>query len=912
MTRGRKLRALYLAAIVLFSVLAPATAPVAAAGNNSVSGTVTAAGNMAPIGGATVVAESGGTTVDSATAAGDGTYSLDLPTNLYNITYDADGYVANETSTYVSSSKTIDVALERGGTVTGTVTDASDGSPVAGATVEVESETAPKEWTTTTDGSGHYSVDVPGGKHEVIADSAGYAANTSNTVSVTVGGTTTRDVSIQPAGTISGTVKNASGDGLSRARVEVTGDSGNFYSTTTDANGAYTIEVPAGSYEVVADNESYAPKIVDGVGVTVGGTTSRDLTLDDAAVISGTVTDGNGNPVGRGEASVIAYDSSFQVVEFASTDAQGRYEVEVATGTYTVRADPQSPLDATYMKTEETGVSATSGQTTTRDVTLETGATITGTVTDDGGSAVADAEVVVHDDGYQTYRSTRTDGSGAYSVKVPAGTYTVRADKAGYARETVETTVGAGGATTQDLALGQPAVISGTVTDASNNPVTDASVVLEGGGSYYFARVDGSGGYSIDVPAGDYSVTAFNDSAMGAGGHLEGVQPGSTYTADVALKDPTIHYSDVEHVGGTPPNMNKVDVKTDVMGGMMMVQLTDGAGMAGMPQDLSDSNVDDTTEFEITITVEDYDPNSLLWGVRDVNWSTSPNGTIAGATDITIRTKTVNLQGINGNGLPVGPTTDYESVSWPTGQNDKADLGWNNTVYFGVFDMSNVPAEVAGDAENMTISTNAQTFSKPQLTDQGLKVYVAGPHVTTYGAEHDGFYDAFIPDDQLAAWGVDDPSTDLNALYKGDSSNFEVEETDDGAWIRLDISYSDGTVEIAPETGGGSGGGGGDIVSSGGGDGSDDAENTVTTTPVETTVGSATPDVASDTDTSPSTDRGDDGAGTTDDSATVSLRATSTPAAGGTTTAPGGQPGFGLAVALVALTLLAVAGRRRT
>ena len=777
-------------------------------------------------------------------------------------------------------------------TIDGTVTNSSDSSAVAGATVSVFDDSS--FYSDTTDGSGNFAVDVPDGTYTVRVDPDGYVANQTEGVQVTGGVTLTTDLAVEPAGTLNGTVTNDSGSPVAGATVSATDSGNNYYSTTADGSGEYELEVPAGTYTVEADNESYAPTSVDGVGAVVGENTTTAITLNDAAIVSGTVTDGSGNPVSG--ATLATYNSDFEGYQTTQSDAQGNYEFEVSNGTYVVEASASGYADA-----EESGVSATEGQTTTVDVSLGEAATIGGTVTDGDGNPVASAQVVVHDDGYQVYETATTDAQGKYSIDVPAGTYTVRADKDGYARASAEVDGTAGQTTAQDLALGVPAVITGTVTDSNSNPVQGAFVLVDGGGSYYYNTTNATGGYRVDVPAGDYSVTAFNGSEMGTGSYLEGATAGNTYTVDVGMVNPTIHYTNVTHVGGTSPDMGKISVNARVMGGMMMVQLVDGTPN-GMPHDLSDSGVDDTTEFEIKITVEDYDPNTLLWGVRDVNWTTSPNGSNAGATDITVRTKAVNLQGINqnenGGDLPVGPTSNYESVVWPTGSDDKADLGWNETVYFGIFDMSNVPSEVAGDAENMTIATNAQTFSRPQITDQGLKVYVAGPHLTTYGAEHDGFYDAFIPNAQLDSWGVDDPSADLNALYKGDSSNFQVEETDDGAWIRLDISYSDGTVEIEPDTGGGSGGGSGGSYSGS----SDDSETPTPTTSTPTETETATP-----TTTTPPTAADGGGAAATEATVTPSPDpATTAPVE---TTAAPGQPGFGVVVALVALVVVLL--RRR-
>lgn len=793
MSSQRKIRALYLSTIVLLSLASPVVSPVAgAAGNNTVSGTVTDAGNTAISGASVVVTNtSSGSSQTSTTTAGDGSYSVDLPDGSYKFTFDASGYLPSSITDSITGSTTIDGSLTEAGTLAGVVTNRSSGTAISGATVQVYNNSLGVFKTTTTDGSGQYSIDVQGGTYTVDVDTSNYVRNVTRGVGVTVGSTTTRDVSLEPAGTISGTVTNGSGGAIQSATITVQDGSGNFYTTSSGQSGSYAIEVPQGSYTVKADNDSYAPSSINAVSVSVGLTTTQDFTLKDAAIISGTITDQNGNSISG--ATVSAWDSNFENFQQTTTDNQGNYELEVSNGSYTVEASKSG-----YASTQKTGVQAIEGQTTTQDIQFQQAATVTGTVTDSQGNALGSTKVVVHDSGYQTYQATQTNAQGQYSIQVQEGNYTIRAEKDGYAREETQVDLTAGQTSTNDFSLGTPAEIKGTVTDSNGNPEPNVFVLIDDGDSYFTDQTNQQGDYSIDVPVGNYSITAFKDSigAMGSGGTLESVETGKTYTVDIGLQNPSITNTAVTHIGGTQPNMGAIDVNARVMGGMMMVQLVDGQ-VNGMPHDLSDSGVDRSTKFEITVTVEDYDPNTMLWGVRDVSWSTSPNSSNPQATDITIQTKAVNLQGINGQ--QVGPVNDYESISWPSGNKDKADLGWNNTVYFGLFDMANVPSEVAGNVENMTIATNAQTFSRPQVTDNGLKVYVAGPHLRTNGVKHNGFYNAFIPNDQLDAWGVDDPEADLNALYKGDSSNFNVEETSDGAWIKLDISYSDGTVELEPD-----------------------------------------------------------------------------------------------------------------
>jgi TonB-linked SusC/RagA family outer membrane protein len=81
------------------------------------------------------------------------------------------------------------------GTITGTVTDADDGEPLPGATVQIQELGIGAA----TDADGQYTLEeVPGGTQEVQVSFVGYLAQTIE-VTVTPGETVTRDVSLRPS-----------------------------------------------------------------------------------------------------------------------------------------------------------------------------------------------------------------------------------------------------------------------------------------------------------------------------------------------------------------------------------------------------------------------------------------------------------------------------------------------------------------------------------------------------------------------------------------------------------------------------------------------------------------------------------------------------------------------------------------
>jgi hypothetical protein len=135
------------------------------------------------------------------------------------------------------------------GTLNGTVTNASNGSPIAGASVHA---TGPFDRTTITDASGNYSMTLPVGNYSVSAGFFGFLTQTAS-VTITEGQATTHNFPLQPAPShaVSGHVRDSGGNALANAKVEILNTP--IAPATTDANGAYSFpSVPEGTYDVRA------------------------------------------------------------------------------------------------------------------------------------------------------------------------------------------------------------------------------------------------------------------------------------------------------------------------------------------------------------------------------------------------------------------------------------------------------------------------------------------------------------------------------------------------------------------------------------------------------------------------------------------------------------------------------------
>ncbi|WP_430505731.1 carboxypeptidase regulatory-like domain-containing protein [Haloparvum sp. PAK95] len=757
-----------------------------------------------------VTAENGGEVLNVSFASGDqpvltGDETVAVNTTGNNITnpstagtYEASVELYNRTE-FASGTTSFEVVS---GEFTGTVFNASDGSVLDGATVYVLNGSE-FVTSTTTNGTGEYALELAPGTYDVVIDRKHYESEYFPDLEINASETKEINASLDPTGTLNGTVTNASdGSQISGANVSIKNStSGAFYRNTTDNNGDYNETVAAGTYEVVVDADGYVSNTTTNVSVGVNETATFDVELTPAATLNGTVVnESDGTPIEG--VSVLAIDpDDGSIVTSSETGSAGEYQLDVPPGTYDVVAtDPKSRYEDSF----EVDVDV-SGEGAQLDLAMaeapETG-TITGRVVDDDGNGVANARVEAIDSTYTYFNSTTTEEDGTFTLKVPAGTYEVSADAEGYA-EGIDTnvTVDGNADTTAAIELAEPAYINGTVTNASG-PVERAFVVAEGDGRMLYDVTDSDGNYNVTVPPGNYSVTVFEQGATASTEFVD-LTAGDRSQADFELKATEVTHSSVETSNSGVDTAN-LSMTADVRAGMMHVQLLNESSSTprGYPNDLEGLGVDRDTEFVINITVTNYTPNSLLWGARGVEWETTQNETNQNATDITIRTKAVNLQAITNKSTPVGPlmTQDPSEVQWPSGADDRADLGWNRTVYFGLFDMSTAPKEVRDRFDGMTVTTNAQTFSPPRIENGSLRVWVAGPGTTVNGNQNDGFYRAFIPDAQLNEWNIDDPETELTARYKGEKSDFSVNETSEGAWIELkNLSYSAGVVEVVAD-----------------------------------------------------------------------------------------------------------------
>ena len=385
---------------------------------------------------------------------------------------------------------TAPVANAAAGSISGTVTAAGTGTPLAGMTVVAFcNEDGDWYWCddTISGPGGAYSFDLPADTYHVGAYSEDnrYAATF-------FGGTDEVNAAdlVPPVGDVdlvmapNAAVKGRVGTGLLNAAVpdaevclyqQVTYDGDTWWDcagwATTGSNGTYTVYAAPGTYRVgfsVPDNhlrEVYyanASTVETGTNVVVtsAGRTGINVKMVPNAKVTGKVTaEVGGAAIAKAQVTAyqqVQYDGTaeWEPTRGATADDNGNYDLYLAPGTYRIQFDnactDDVPCSAVYKPefwnnkdTVETATDVTvpnSGTVTGISGALSKNARITGAVTaEDGGAAIAHAEVAAWKKVTEVYEGETytywepvawadADDAGAYTLYVPTGSYRVSFD----------------------------------------------------------------------------------------------------------------------------------------------------------------------------------------------------------------------------------------------------------------------------------------------------------------------------------------------------------------------------------------------------------------------------------------------------------------------------------------------------
>jgi carboxypeptidase family protein len=461
----------------------------------------------------------------------------------------------------------INFALPKGGFVTGTITNSSTSAVVSGASVSIFNTSGNNVAFASTNGSGVYTTSgLPDGTYFARAqvfsgpslvpqlfDSIpclSCSVTSGTPITVTAPSGSTANFAMQPAGTITGTIKDASTTlPLSNVSVQIYPASGGFSAlafTNTNSSGVFSAGgLATGSYLVRAFGSFGSPYIsrvylsgatgggfdcvncdITGgslVSVTAGTTTPAiDMSLTKGGTITGSVSDdATTSPLNNVSITVLNTGGGF--VTGGSTNSSGVYTVGgLLPGTYYVRTNSSPSLPyipeiyagggTTHVICNFCSVASgtpltvsTSGTVSGINFKLRLGVSISGTVTDNAAtpSPLQNISVTAFDGGGAFLGGTSTNSAGQYTLAgLTPGVYFLKA-------------FGNAGLMDQ-LYLNIPcqncSANGGTPIDLTAGSKTGVNFALAAGGRISGKIFDNNGVGLGSTSSGGVGVTIFNES----------------------------------------------------------------------------------------------------------------------------------------------------------------------------------------------------------------------------------------------------------------------------------------------------------------------------------------------------------------------------------------------------------------
>lgn len=283
-------------------------------------------------------------------------------------------------------------------------------------------------------------------------------------------------------GAITGHVMK-SGDNTAIAHAVVVAQKGTdvFLSTSTDANGMYSLQgLMAGTYQVSAIASGYASASVGNVTVTAGGTTTLDFLLNVAPAPT-TAGSMNGQVLTTGglaisDASVLLVQDA--MVKYATqADTNGLYLFStVAVGSYTAIIFAPEHRPMTQANITIAANTATTVNFTLTPVPLPGMGSIAGKITKAANGDTLAAAQVAATLGSEVVATATSDPNGNYALnRLATGAYSLRVTAAGYQTTTLgDVQVSANTTTTANFALALLPPPPAPQTDALTGKVVDA------------------------------------------------------------------------------------------------------------------------------------------------------------------------------------------------------------------------------------------------------------------------------------------------------------------------------------------------------------------------------------------------------------------------------------------------------
>ncbi|MDD5110053.1 MAG: Ig-like domain-containing protein [Patescibacteria group bacterium] len=385
-----------------------------------------------------------------------------------------------------------------------------------------------------TDASGNFTLYVNNGTWKLRGFAPGYGELAALTVTISSASLTGQNLQATTAtfGTVSGQVTQG-GAGVAGVFVGIHGASGGN-STVTDASGNYELKNIEGTgYTIEGFLQGSGPtSVISNVTVTAGATLSgQDLTIGQTGTLAVTIS-------GVTDAFVEAFDSSGRGNR-TGANASGVYSITLPAGTYTVKAGSPSlgPIGS------QTNVVIAASQTVAVTFTPPATYAVSGTVQSATAVCANQASVLISSASTGRMTVTTTDASGAFSVNLPNGTYSIGAGKPGCVDSAAAGSITVASAAlrtgTNRTLVVTDATVSGAVTLSGSNVTVDTKVIAKSSdGRYVFTDVGTSAtvgnNYTLNLTAGTWTVSARSDGYASSESSVTVVSGGSG-TANLTL-----------------------------------------------------------------------------------------------------------------------------------------------------------------------------------------------------------------------------------------------------------------------------------------------------------------------------------------------------------------------------------------
>ncbi|PUA35366.1 hypothetical protein C8Z91_30995 [Paenibacillus elgii] len=430
------------------------------------------------------------------------TYAFLLTPGTYIVKASAGAYagISQPVTLAAGKNESVEVVLGKAGTLSGKVaypnsrpqTSFEDISiTVQDKNGQVVDKLAPLQ-------AGSYETLLPVGNYRV-ATAAGDSVAVKENLSILEGQTSTYDPTINPT-EIAGKVTEADGTTIRYATIVALSQDGSSYSfTTSKEDGTYSLKVPPGSY-TLKTMHYHKVALNKNVSVSRGSSVAVNPVLGAAGIFNGYISNGKTN---AGGASAIVLDQAQTPVDRIATHADtGFFSLMLPAGQYTV--DSKS-FDGNQTPT---AITVAAEQTLHQNLTTQAGK-IGGTIfAADGKTPLGGVIVRASNEAYSNY--TKTNGDGTFALFVPAGIYTLTAEKSNMGGITKNVAVSKEKDAFVQASLQTNGVVTGRITNGSN-PAAQAWVkVYDSADSMLLEKIQTGqdGAFSVTLPAGTYVFRA--------------------------------------------------------------------------------------------------------------------------------------------------------------------------------------------------------------------------------------------------------------------------------------------------------------------------------------------------------------------------------------------------------------------